>query len=149
MGSEMCIRDRFWDHATNIHHLSKLEQHGPGTTWFEREGSIDYIVIDEVQDISVTEVRALLNHFGNRKAGKPLRPFRLITAGDENQDIRDLVYVPENRHFSALYNDWVQGLKLQSLTQGGFQLSHGLNPCLLYTSPSPRDLSTSRMPSSA
>ena len=120
--------DQFWDHATNIHHLSKLEQHGPGTTWFEQEGNIDYIVIDEVQDISITEVRALLNHFGNRKAGKPLRPFRLITAGDENQDIRDLVYVPENRHFSALYNDWVQGLKLQSLTQGGFQLSHGLNP---------------------
>ena len=25
----------------------------------------------------------------------------------------------------------------------------GLTPCLLYTSPSPRDLSTSRMPSSA
>ena len=25
----------------------------------------------------------------------------------------------------------------------------GINPCLLYTSPSPRDLSTSRMPSSA
>ena len=25
----------------------------------------------------------------------------------------------------------------------------GLKPCLLYTSPSPRDLSTSRMPSSA
>ena len=85
-------------------------------------------MIDEVQDISITEVRALLNHFGNRKAGKPLRLFRLITAGDENQDIRDLIYVPENRHFSALYNDWVQGLKLQSLTQGGFQLSHGLNP---------------------
>ena len=28
-------------------------------------------------------------------------------------------------------------------------LRHGLRPCLLYTSPSPRDLSTSRMPSSA
>ena len=26
---------------------------------------------------------------------------------------------------------------------------HGINTCLLYTSPSPRDLSTSRMPSSA
>ena len=26
---------------------------------------------------------------------------------------------------------------------------HGADPCLLYTSPSPRDLSTSRMPSSA
>ena len=28
-------------------------------------------------------------------------------------------------------------------------LSHARNTCLLYTSPSPRDLSTSRMPSSA
>ena len=28
-------------------------------------------------------------------------------------------------------------------------LDAGANPCLLYTSPSPRDLSTSRMPSSA
>ena len=27
--------------------------------------------------------------------------------------------------------------------------AHGNVPCLLYTSPSPRDLSTSRMPSSA
>ena len=31
-------------------------------------------------------------------------------------------------------------------TRDGF---HGYGPCLLYTSPSPRDLSTSRMPSSA
>ena len=29
------------------------------------------------------------------------------------------------------------------------QYEAGFNPCLLYTSPSPRDLSTSRMPSSA
>ena len=29
------------------------------------------------------------------------------------------------------------------------QLAPKFNPCLLYTSPSPRDLSTSRMPSSA
>ena len=28
-------------------------------------------------------------------------------------------------------------------------MGHPQNPCLLYTSPSPRDLSTSRMPSSA
>ena len=120
--------DQFWDHATNIHHLSKLNHHGPGTTWSQLKGRIDHIVIDEVQDISITEVRALLNHFGNRQDGAPLRPFRLITAGDENQDIRDLVYVPENRHFRALYDDWVQGLKLRSLTQSGYQLSHGLNP---------------------
>ena len=30
-----------------------------------------------------------------------------------------------------------------------FYLSHSVKTCLLYTSPSPRDLSTSRMPSSA
>ena len=30
-----------------------------------------------------------------------------------------------------------------------FMGEQALNPCLLYTSPSPRDLSTSRMPSSA
>ena len=30
-----------------------------------------------------------------------------------------------------------------------FSVENNRNPCLLYTSPSPRDLSTSRMPSSA
>ena len=35
--------------------------------------------------------------------------------------------------------------------EGAFNwaLEHGFGGCLLYTSPSPRDLSTSRMPSSA
>ena len=39
---------------------------------------------------------------------------------------------------------WYSGL-----TDKWEQLIGNLNPCLLYTSPSPRDLSTSRMPSSA
>ena len=49
----------------------------------------------------------------------------------------------------------VSGYMLEAALQAGF-LSVGMNvrllgplPCLLYTSPSPRDLSTSRMPSSA
>ena len=33
--------------------------------------------------------------------------------------------------------------------RGALTTEAGLNACLLYTSPSPRDLSTSRMPSSA
>ena len=38
----------------------------------------------------------------------------------------------------------------QASTLGATQLISALgDPCLLYTSPSPRDLSTSRMPSSA
>ena len=40
------------------------------------------------------------------------------------------------RLLNELFNKWLQG---QMKTRG----------CLLYTSPSPRDLSTSRMPSSA
>ena len=39
--------------------------------------------------------------------------------------------------------DWWVGIVLASYTLGQFLF------CLLYTSPSPRDLSTSRMPSSA
>ena len=37
----------------------------------------------------------------------------------------------------------------QRLAREGFKVVAGCGPCLLYTSPSPRDLSTSRMPSSA
>ena len=42
------------------------------------------------------------------------------------------------------------GVYVCGLTQGNFtKRNRGLGDCLLYTSPSPRDLSTSRMPSSA
>ena len=33
--------------------------------------------------------------------------------------------------------------------QNGFAIEPEINPCLLYTSPSPRDMTGSRMPSSA
>ena len=43
-----------------------------------------------------------------------------------------------------------QGLPMVAfVSSGGMQTKEGPNSCLLYTSPSPRDLSTSRMPSSA
>ena len=42
----------------------------------------------------------------------------------------------------------LQGWEVKSLREGRVQLSESY-VCLLYTSPSPRDLSTSRMPSSA
>ena len=45
----------------------------------------------------------------------------------------------------------VRNKKMAYVDEGNgdtFLFLHG-NPCLLYTSPSPRDLSTSRMPSSA
>ena len=44
--------------------------------------------------------------------------------------------------FEALAHRWWD-------RESEFKPLHDINPCLLYTSPSPRDLSTSRMPSSA
>ena len=38
---------------------------------------------------------------------------------------------------------------ITQIQQNVFDIASGVNTCLLYTSPSPRDLSTSRMPSSA
>ena len=41
---------------------------------------------------------------------------------------------------------WIKSLQQSDYSQ---EISHLMKACLLYTSPSPRDLSTSRMPSSA
>ena len=55
----------------------------------------------------------------------------------------------EAKAFAAtVYERIMDHLKLLSGDCGGFPVDR-LTPCLLYTSPSPRDLSTSRMPSSA
>ena len=58
-----------------------------------------------------------------------------IAGGHIDEDIIDGVMEFYN---DCTYLDKVKG-----------EYSGGVDPCLLYTSPSPRDLSTSRMPSSA
>ena len=46
--------------------------------------------------------------------------------------------------------DWNESVRTMAIVfVGGYLTAGGANACLLYTSPSPRDLSTSRMPSSA
>ena len=58
-------------------------------------------------------------------------------------------------NYQASYRDLSLTCKIPTLIHQGFALSESsaiaeyLEDCLLYTSPSPRDLSTSRMPSSA
>ena len=42
-----------------------------------------------------------------------------------------------------------KAMDIESISTGSLSLDLALGICLLYTSPSPRDLSTSRMPSSA
>ena len=61
--------------------------------------------------------------------------------------VRDYDYLTEtvqSDHFSR----WEEvDLEIYAFTDLGMKVA--INDCLLYTSPSPRDLSTSRMPSSA
>ena len=56
---------------------------------------------------------------------------------------------PEEKYTDLVkkYNDLVANYKARGVA--GDELRARLTHCLLYTSPSPRDLSTSRMPSSA
>ena len=58
------------------------------------------------------------------------------------QDITDISGVGGNRA-------WSTGVTMVDINADGFLDIYVCNSCLLYTSPSPRDLSTSRMPSSA
>ena len=59
---------------------------------------------------------------------------------------RELLEANENIDF---WQEMVTGLIVKDGRCQGVYTSIGLEICLLYTSPSPRDLSTSRMPSSA
>ena len=59
---------------------------------------------------------------------------------DVTAEVKTIEYDPNRTAFIALV-EYTDGEKRYIIAQNGF--------CLLYTSPSPRDLSTSRMPSSA
>ena len=67
---------------------------------------------------------------------------KAVVAGDDylDDDFDDLDYASEDELNGM--NDFKQNQKNSNVLSNS-------NPCLLYTSPSPRDLSTSRMPSSA
>ena len=77
---------------------------------------------------------------GSGKAGKHLIPY-LLEKG----------YSVVNADLVPLMRDGVDNINLDITDSGQIfnALSGYANICLLYTSPSPRDLSTSRMPSSA
>ena len=65
--------------------------------------------------------------------------------------IPDLLWpgtIPTEKDLRKKYGEWVYGDR-EVLRKKFKNDKHAYRNCLLYTSPSPRDLSTSRMPSSA
>ena len=158
MGSEMCIRDRSGTIKDLIHYLSidqikqlyETKEITPLEVtefMFDRIDSLDSELLSyatlmkdsalkTAQDISEISVE----NFG---------PLHGIPIG-----VKDLCYTEGVRTMAgtAVLENFVpeyDATVITKLKNAGAILLGKLNFCLLYTSPSPRDLSTSRMPSSA
>ena len=116
--------EQFWD-PTAVIYQSYLQHHHEKSIWKKLEGKMDYIVVDEIQDINLSEVRILLKHFSSKQSEKEYRDFRFIGAGDENQNVKGLIYIPQNQHFRFLFTDWMSELRQQK-TSEGYILSHQL-----------------------
>ena len=156
MGSEMCIRDSVYidtrlgassqtayaglrsDTTTQSEYLATHRGDGIAslyTKWTLHEGSRE--VWDEVGNVQ--NIKAIVR---GRKVYDPRLDVNAgNTAGDN----------PTNASY-VVYSD--NSLSTGSAVGNYDRSNQGQNPalilaCLLYTSPSPRDLSTSRMPSSA
>ena len=166
MGSEMCIRDRI----RSSHLFTAPPGYGKTT-----DGGFTYEPITESDLIDVTyDLNAPTNKYGwaydLQRSGEKV----LGTALTANNQVIFSTYRPAANvgHCSpaigsgALYAlSVLNGAPVNNLSQDGdsnqntealteedrsIDLVHGgIPPCLLYTSPSPRDATLSRMPSSA
>ena len=67
-------------------------------------------------------------------------------AQDKSITLEERIFVEKFAHHNSTISLWLK--KANSFRRNGTKNDGGID-CLLYTSPSPRDLSTSRMPSSA
>jgi len=108
----------FWDHTSMINVAAKTPKNWQNTLWETHKGKIDYFVVDEIQDFNISEIRNLLHHFSNRQDGNQYREFRFICAGDENQNVNHLIYIPRNDHFRGLYENWWVSLNRFSAMAG-------------------------------
>ena len=92
---------------------------------------------DRVSSLDVVEIRRLI-----------------LNQSQEFSSGRSWVFVDDDYHFDNPSNPWpfTEGVFITDLSRDLMSedmIGIKLGDCLLYTSPSPRDLSTSRMPSSA
>ena len=95
------------------------------------------IILDEAQNATMSQIKMFLTRLGENS--------KMIITGDETQI--DL----HNKTFSGLKKSRKTISSIEEVSVLEFENADIVRNkiCLLYTSPSPRDLSTSRMPSSA
>ena len=96
------------------------------------------------RDIPNVSEKALrhLDENGIIQVGTYVRPGDILVGKVSPKSKTELT--PEEKLLHAIFGRAGEDVKNDSL-----EVSSGIEGCLLYTSPSPRDLSTSRMPSSA
>ena len=80
---------------------------------------------------------------------RPTEPGGMKVPHQDKLILKELVNVGKQSTTELLLPEPEVPLSLNKKAQANSKTAARGNPCLLYTSPSPRDLSTSRMPSSA
>ena len=106
------------------------------------EKDVDVLFANEEEILSLTQTRDLSEAVGAVRGRSEIVVITRSEHGSMVVTANDTVEVP-----AASVEQLVDTTGAGDLYAAGFL--HGLTTCLLYTSPSPRDLSTSRMPSSA
>ena len=151
MGSEMCIRDRFKedpdadddDEDTFEVFIGRKENEmDPNIGLTSPDPSRDELLLDETTRLALNADTGIVTRYTNSDVPESTRR-------------ASIVFIDQASVVSPTGVADTRGPRKFSLTdpRDGYPEPETLIPdggiCLLYTSPSPRDLSTSRMPSSA
>ena len=147
MGSEMCIRDRYYDIS-----LELIDQDGLRTKVMH----LDYVYSSTCPcSLELSEhARKSRGQLATPHSQRSVARISLVLKGNDRLWFEDIiehcrVAVPTETQVMVKREDEQAFAELNAANPIFVEDAARLFCCLLYTSPSPRDLSTSRMPSSA
>ena len=120
------------------------------------DNTLLYVVVSEENHIAVIDINSLkiINYI---KSGDDPEIFdispdgKLIAVSNEDDNEITIIDVKTQNKLATIENVGVEpeGVNFSKNGEFIYVTSEGTNSCLLYTSPSPRDATLSRMPSSA
>ena len=150
----MCIRDSDYINGVTVLDLVLIQKHVLGLERITQPELIIAADIDNngrVTTADLSELRKLI--LGLYTELPDNNSWRFVDATHDFDAAGAVFPFPEvltiqNLSFDRLSEDFI-GIKIGDVSGNAIANSGFASTCLLYTSPSPRDLSTSRMPSSA